>query len=197
MGLFTYCLSLSPAASLNESKHKMLMSLLIPMCLCRELWASGGRQEETSPQEAAFWRTNHPLPFSPDAPGLSLSPKRRKCRCWRVSTTSCYSYWMDSCCADLVFMTMWSGGKYLFQIVTLKYLIFFRMVNHHALNKALWCGLNYIFDILPFFWKVGSGCSSDCASKSHHTLPAARRRPVFPYLHHLQWRWGLRSSLST
>lgn len=52
--------------------------------LRRELRTLGGGQEEASPQEATFWRTNHSLPFSADATCLSLSPKGRKCGCWRV-----------------------------------------------------------------------------------------------------------------
>lgn len=85
-----YTVTSSQVVSPNDNKGEIWIPQFILLFVYRELWTSGGRQEETSPQEAAFWGTNHPLPFSPDASGLSLSPKRGKCRCWRVCTISCY-----------------------------------------------------------------------------------------------------------
>lgn len=73
-----------------SKKHFQVMSIilfewtLLYFPVCRELWALGGRQEKTSPEEASIWRPNHPLSLSPDAHLLSLCPQRRKRWCWRV-----------------------------------------------------------------------------------------------------------------
>lgn len=91
-----YVIQCSPSFSVKLLKHIVKWYIVI-MVVCnmswftqwlrRELRTAGGGQEEASPQEAAFWGTNHSLPFSADATHFSLSPKGRKCGCWRVRIT--------------------------------------------------------------------------------------------------------------